>query len=66
MVYACLIQRIICREDDYTFHTKQHPYLAGNFMSHNQNRRFFEWNANKKQNHNLLQYARSSNEYQPV
>ena len=34
MVYAYLIQRIICREDDYTFYTKQPPYLAGNFMSH--------------------------------
>jgi len=33
MVYACLIQKIICREDDYTFYTKHHPYLAGNFMS---------------------------------
>lgn len=54
MVYACLTQRIICREVNYTFYTKQHPYLAGNFMSHNQNQRFFEWNANRKQNLNLI------------
>jgi hypothetical protein len=54
MVYASLIQRIICSEDDYTFYTKQHTYLAGSFMSHNQNKCCFGQIANRKQSHNLI------------
>jgi hypothetical protein len=38
VVFAFLLQTIICREDGHTLYIKQLTYLAGNHMSCNQNK----------------------------